>query len=91
MAVGDAALVASVLAAGPAVAVAPVVMTVGVGCWKVFTAPLPEPATTRPGSGVALTIKAAAITAEPPIAASSFTFIPSCLPVDTVTTVENPS
>ena len=89
LAVGDAALVASVLAAGPAAAVAPVVMTVGVGCWKVFTAPLPEPAIARPVSGVALTITADAITAQPPIAASSFAFIPSCLPPgDTVAIVE---
>jgi hypothetical protein len=44
-AVGDAILVASVVAGGPLVAVAPKVMADWVGWEKVLTAPLPEPAT----------------------------------------------
>ena len=44
-AVGDAILVASVVAAGPLVAVAPKVMADWVGWMKVLATPLPEPAT----------------------------------------------
>ncbi|HYR14622.1 MAG TPA: hypothetical protein VEQ67_10435 [Mycobacterium sp.] len=44
-AVGDAILVASVVAAGPLVAVAPKVMADWVGWMKVSATPLPEPAT----------------------------------------------
>ena len=75
LAVGDAALVARVLAAGPAAADTPVDMTDVVGCSNVFTAPLFEPADVRPGSGATLTIRADAITAQLLIAARSFAFI----------------
>ena len=44
-AVGDAILVASVVAGGPLVTVAPKVMADWVGWEKVLAAPLPEPAT----------------------------------------------
>jgi hypothetical protein len=80
-AVGDAILVATVVGGGPAVAVAPRVMAGWVGWEKVLTMPLPEPATCWPGSFVAPTISADAITAPLPIAASSFVCISASFPL----------
>jgi hypothetical protein len=52
-----------------------------VGWVKVLTAPMPEPATAWPGPFVTPTISADAITAPPPIAASSFVCISSSFPL----------
>jgi hypothetical protein len=71
-AVGDAKLVASVVAGGAAVAVAPVVIAAWVGWTKVLTAPLPEPATVWLGPEVTPTNRTDPINAQPPTAASNF-------------------
>jgi hypothetical protein len=50
-------------------------MAVGVGFWKVFTAPLFEPATAWSGWSAKLTIRAAAMTALPLIVVTNLVFI----------------
>jgi DNA-binding transcriptional LysR family regulator len=65
-AVGDAKLVVNVVAAGPAVTVAPKVKAGTVGWVGIVPLPLPEPATAWPGSAVTATTSADAITAPPP-------------------------
>jgi hypothetical protein len=74
-AVGDAKLVASVVAGGAAVAVAPVVIAAWVGWTKVLTAPLPEPATVWLGSEVTPTNRTDPVNAQPPTAASNLVVV----------------
>jgi hypothetical protein len=75
-AVGEAKLVVSVSGAGPAVAVAPMVMAGWVGWLKVWTTPLPEPATASPaGPDTTLTTSTEETSALPPMTASSFVLV----------------
>jgi hypothetical protein len=77
--VGDAKLVANVVAGGPAVAVGPKDMAPWVGWTYVLTAALPEPATAVPGSDVTLITSADAISAPTPMVASSFVVVVSLM------------
>ena len=70
LAVGDARLVASVVAGGAATELGPVVMALTVGCSKVFTAPFPEPAFTWLALGPVGIMTTDATTAQPLIAMS---------------------